>query len=482
MATTSHALSAPDRRQALVAAVLGGGFLVLGVAVAAKPVVVAALVVMALGAVVAIQRPHAVVFAAVILLSVVPVYAAPKLGPLALNPVVLACWLAAGALVLLALLGDGGSRFTAIDGAMALYFGLLLLPVLYGIRPKTDYIALAFTALGPFLAMRLVIPRLPISWLPRAFAISAAVALPFVLYESATGTNPFERFDYNPTVFAAWAESQFRFGVLRAEGAFGQAISLSQFAATVMLLAIGGAVLTARARSRLWWLATIVVAGTLLVLSLSRTGWVVLFLGVVLIGVAVTTGVARSRLAALLVATVAFALGALAVAGLSSVVLRLFDDSQLSGSNDYREVLIHRALRGDGLAWLGYTRSSLGAGIEGTQASIDNAYLAIAAFWGYVGLIGFCGIVAAVALAVWERRGTARALVPAVTLANLIGLFQVGINTQTGFWLWMLVGASAAAMAAPDAPPSLLPKLPALHRSRARPREPASPTSGARGW
>jgi hypothetical protein len=138
--------------------------------------------------------------------------------------------------------------------------------------------------------------------------------------------------------------------------------------------------------------------------------------------------------------------------GLDSSVLRLVDDNSLSGSNDYRRLLIERALRGEGLSWFGETHSALGAGIVDGSASVDNAYLAIAADWGYVGLIGFAGVAAGVAISAWRLRGSAWALIPAVALANYAGLFEVAINTQTQYWLWMLVGGCAGALSLLSAP------------------------------
>jgi hypothetical protein len=63
-------------------------------------------------------------------------------------------------------------------------------------------------------------------------------------------------------------------------------------------------------------------------------------------------------------------------------------------------------------------------------------------------MIGLIGVGLAVASVLWKLRGEPWALIPAVTLANLIGLFQVAINTQTKYWLWMLVGACAGAAVA----------------------------------
>ncbi len=135
--------------------------------------------------------------------------------------------------------------------------------------------------------------------------------------------------------------------------------------------------------------------------------------------------------------------------GADSSLMRLVADEELSGSNDYRQILLQRALRGEGLALFGMRESPLGAGIEsgGVGVSIDNAYLAVAAEWGYVGGAGLALVGLAVAYVLLRQPRGPWALVPAVALANFVGLGAVAIFTQTEFWLWMLVGGAAAAYA-----------------------------------
>jgi hypothetical protein len=439
------------------AAALALGFIALGLLVAAAPLIAIALVLLVLAVTGAVARPVVLGLLAVAVLGLVPVYAAPKFGPLEADPAVLLSWMAAGGALLGFAVGRQRGQVTALDGCMAAYVGLLFLPVLFGARERGDYLSLIFATVGPYLGMRLIVPQLGASWLPRAFALSALLALPTVLYEALSGTNPFDAFQFNAAEAAAWGEAQYRFGVLRAEGAFGQAISLSQFAGTVMVLALGSAVLARDKLTRRLWGGVLLAAGAMLALSYSRTGWIIFGLGVVLVAVFVLQGRARLRLLYALAAALVLGGLALEVAGLMDSVLRLVNDDTLSNSNNYREVLLQRALRGEGLAWFGLKQTALGAGIDAGGASIDNAYLDIASSWGYVGLIGFVGVALGVAGALWRLRGTAWALVPAITLANFAGLFQVAINTQTQFWLWMLVGGTAAACAVPAATASRSP-------------------------
>jgi hypothetical protein len=438
----------PRVRLVLSALMAAAACVVVGLAVAIQPVAVLALVVVALGALVAVQRPDALAFAAVVLLAVVPVYWAPKAGFLELDPSVVACWGAAAAGLLAILVGRASFRATPLDWAIAAYLGLFALPVLFGVRRHGEYLHLAFGLLGPYLAMRLLVPRLPVEWLGRGFAVAALLALPTAVYERLTFSNPFFRLSLNGAEYQTWADEQVRFGLLRAEGAFGHAISLSLFSANAMLFALGWFVLARTPRSRWRWLAVFVAGGISLALSYSRTGWVAFGVGVALVALGVTTGRVRLRLLGSLVGAVAAAFAALSALGLGASLLQLVSDDRLSASNNFRQILLERALRGEGLALFGLERSSLGSGIDTTGASIDNAYLDVAASWGYVGGAALVLVGLTVAATLWRIRGSRWALLPAVTLANFAGLAVAAIITQIGIFLWMLVGASAGAYAA----------------------------------
>lgn len=449
VSTLAPLFSRPPRvLRALIPLLTGAGLVIFGLVVAVQPVAAVGLVVAGIGVATAVTHPQAVGFVSIFALTLVPVYAAPAAGPLVTHPSVLAAWLAAGGLLLLVYLGRDTVRLNVVDLAMAGFFGLFALAVLFESRERGEYITVVFTTLGPYLAMRLLVPRLDATWLPRAFAAATLASLPFVLYEAITSINLFSSLEFNPVESAVWGEVQNRFGVQRGEGAFGQAISLSQFAGTAMLLALGAAVMTRQAAARRIWMLVIVAGAAMLALSYSRTGWLIFGIGVVIIALAVTTGQTRARLLWTLAAVVVLGGLVLYGSGLNESVLRLVNDDSLAGSNDFREILLRRALRGDGIAFFGLPDSPLGSGIDGAASSIDNAYLATAAEWGWAGMIGLIGVGLAVASVLWKLRGQPWALIPAVTLANFLGLFQVAINTQTKYWLWMLVGACAGAAVA----------------------------------
>jgi hypothetical protein len=157
------------------------GLIVFGLLVAAQPVAAVGLVVVGIGVAAAATRPQAVGFVAIAVLGLVPVYSAPAAGPLVTHPSVLASWMAAGGLLLLIFLGQDTFKLTVVDLAMAVFFGLFALAVLFESREKGDYITIVFTTLGPYLAMRLLMPRMDVNWLARAFAVAMLISLPFVV-------------------------------------------------------------------------------------------------------------------------------------------------------------------------------------------------------------------------------------------------------------------------------------------------------------
>jgi len=419
-----------------------------GVAVAAKPLPVIGLALLAVGGLLALRRPDVVGFASIIALALVPVYSVPSVGPLAGHPAVFASWIAAGAVLLAVVLGHGTLRMTVVDWAFAGLILALGLSVLAGAHPPSDFISLVWVTAGPYVGMRLLIPRMRADWLPRAFAVAALVALPLAIHEAVTQTNQFTGFVLNDGAGKVWATDQFRFGVLRVEGAFGHGIAMSMFAATVMLFAFGCAVLTGdRVRRRLW-LAVFAGAAVMLAVTHSRTGFAVLGAGVLLTALGVATGRARLRMLAVCAALIAVATPVLTVTGAGESLMRLANDDRLDASTNYREVLLERALRGEGLTLFGTEDSSLGAGIDSEGASVDNMYLDVAADWGYVSLAGILAVVVALAICLWRLRGAgAWSLLPMAAAANFAGLFVVAFITQMEFYVWMLVGASSGALA-----------------------------------
>jgi len=442
---------APALGRLAFAAGAAAACVVLGVAAAMQPLVVVGLVVLGVGGLFAMLRPTAVALLGVVAVALVPVYAAPRVGPIDVDPAVMASWGAAAGLLLLVALGRETVRPHLLDGAVALYLGLLALPVLFKVREVGEYLQLVLSTAGPYLAMRLVVPRVRPDWIPRAFALAALLALPLAVYEFASSTNPFEGLAIN-TAESLALDEQIRFGVRRTEGAFGHAIGLSSFAGTVMMLALGSAALAVRRGAQWAWLVVVVAAAMMLSFAFSRTGWIVFGVGVALIALRVLTGRTRARLIGTLVGATALGAVLIVALGLDSLLLGLVGDERLSKSNNYRDILIQRALRGEGLALFGLRDSPLGAGIDAfVGVSIDNAFLDIAANWGYVGGAGFVLVTLAVAFVYVRQPPGPWALVPAVTLANFAGLLVAAILTQMEFWLWMLIGATAGAYAVTQA-------------------------------
>ena len=119
--------------------------------------------------------------------------------------------------------------------------------------------------------------------------------------------------------------------------------------------------------------------------------------------------------------------------------------SQLTNSNAYRLQLFVNALSPGRLALFGTKAASLTAGILPGYNSVDSAYLFIADQWGIVSMVALLSVAGAVAVSLWRlRREGVWSSVAAITLANFVGLLFVALITQQSFYIWALVGATAA--------------------------------------
>jgi len=440
----------------LVAAVLLAE-VVLAAAVPGRPIVVAAALAGAI-ALLAIWRPRLIALPVVASLAFLPVYMSPSAGPLTLEPTVCGLWLVAFAVGVRLLAGEGGLRPTLLDGAVAAFATMLFLSVAVGGSDASDLVHHAFTWFGPYLGVRLLLQRHPD---PRAIALTlvaaAVAAVPLLVVEVATGSNPFLPLARAGGAFEIWGDQQARLGADRAEGAWGHPIALSMFLGTTALLALVGGVLAPAGRRRAAWLTGALVLLVALALTLSRTGWIVLVVGAVLAAAALAP-VHRRRLAGLALAAVLLVLAA--STALPEVVpspLALFsgDSAEVDDSGDYRRWLFRQALQPGTLGAFGQPERPLSQALGGDDASIDNAYLVIAQDWGVLAMVGFLLIAGALLVELWRLRGAGMAAaLPAVALANLAGLGFVALITQQQVLVWVLIGAVAGIAAArrPGAP------------------------------
>jgi len=153
----------------------------------------------------AVVRPRVVGVLALIFIALVPVYAAPELGALELQPSVCAFWLCALGTAVMIIGRDERLSFSGVDAAVGLFAVATLMSVLAGARTPTEWVQNTFYWLGPYLGLRLLIARTrDATWLPRAFVFTAATVVPFAAYEFVSGKNLFLHLNFNKALGAIW--------------------------------------------------------------------------------------------------------------------------------------------------------------------------------------------------------------------------------------------------------------------------------------
>jgi hypothetical protein len=436
---------------ALVAAAICAETLIALVFVA-RPVQMAALAIAVSMTVIAVLRPPLMATIAWLAIALVPVYAAPEVGPVVFHAAVGAFWLVALGSAVAIRAREERLSFSVVDVGMALFIIMAMTSVLVGGRPMSDFMQAAFVWLGCYLGMRLLFSYdLTPEWLSQRFVLAGLVVLPLVLYEVATGDNPFFAISVNGKEAEIWATAQDRFGTPRVEAAFGHAIALGMFLASAAVFCISMA-LHRRGQMRWLWVGLAAAFVAAMVPTVSRTGWVVLSLGVVLLAVGTAdrmgrrwlAGLVGTVIAAVVLLSVAVPQESIGVGGLSGSTVP--NSSEVRGSNLQRQILLDNALTSDALTLFGSGLEPKLANGTGTgNDSVDNAYLALADSWGIVpaAAFGFLGLTLIGAI-LRSRRDRAWSVVPAVALANFIGLLFVALITQQEFFIFALVGAAAA--------------------------------------
>lgn len=424
---------------------------ILAAALVKSPLMIAALLVASSATVLALLRPPLMATIAWFALVLIPVYAAPRAGPLDLNPAVLAFWLVA--------IGAGAAlhsrrevlRPSVIDGAMGLFLLATLLSAVVGARLPTEFVSAGFVWIGCYGGMRILLAHdLAPEWFISRFILAGAAVLPFVAYEALTADNIFFSLAVSGTDAAEWATSQDRLGSTRIEASFGHAIALAMFMASALVFCLA---LASKRRHLVRWAALVGAAGfgLAMVATVSRTGWVVLGIGLLLLVVSTVDRLGRRWLWGLISAAV-LAVIVLAVvlpnesvdpAGLTGSSA---SSTEIRGSNQQRQILIRQALDPDKLSLFGNEQAeSLTAGTGTGNESVDNGYLAIASGWGIVPACALLLIALSLFVAVIRaRRDVLWSAVPAVALANFVGLGFVALITQQEFFIFALAGAAAA--------------------------------------
>ncbi len=434
--------------------VLLGGFL--GVALVAKPTLVLGLVAVVLALIgigVAFVRPGLAFGGLVVLMVLLPTYASPSIGPILFIPAAAASWVLAGALMWRNMVTEGVLfRPNYVDYAVGAFVGLMAVSVSFSAQvAPTDLVHFMFMWAGPYLGARLLLSKVesPVKVVAISFAAMTAVLAPIAVAESLGGSNPFFNLNFNSGEFELWASQIDRFGSVRAVTSFGHPIAFSMFLAASALLSIAMGISSAEAKARYTWYALAVVAIGTMALALSRTGWVMLAVGVVALALITVRGTIRTRLITLLALVIGVVLVTSVVMPEELQVLPGLGGAQEANyqtSGLYREALLERALEPGVLGLWGNEIDQVTPNVQYGTAT-DNAYIILADTWGLIPTFALFGVGIALLVVVgasYGLPGEPIAILPIVAFTCLVAIFFVAFITQQQVMIWLAVGAAGA--------------------------------------
>lgn len=395
----------------------------------------------------AFARPALVVGLGFAALAAIPMTSAPARSVLILHPGLVLLWAAVGALVVKNVLAGARARLTLVDGLAIALSVVLVLPVAAGVRAPVELGRLLFLWAGPYLVARLLVSRYGVHALLRTVVLAALALVPFAVFEAATGTNVFLSLPKSTSAAPEFLQSVARLGGQRAQASFGHPIALAMLFATASLLAAGLAA-TQRGRARIAWMLAAGVLAAAQITTLSRTGWVIVVLGVLLVVVTAPRVLRRPARVVGGVAVVAALVALVAVGPARALILPSAVEpagGEVQRSGAYRTALIQFAIRPGTLKPLGQTQ--LPRGPQGNR-SIDNQYIYFGILWGVVPLAPFILLPFAVLLALRRvRRDVLSVVVLAAVVGNFAALTGVALFTQQQLYFWLLVGAASGIVA-----------------------------------
>jgi hypothetical protein len=441
---------------ALLAGLLG---VVLGAAIAVKPLLVGAFFALALAGVcvhAALKRPEATFGGLVLVMALIPTYAAPKVGSLLFVPAAAAAWLIAVALSWRNVMVKGFiARLTVVDLAALVFAILMTISLAFSLRASfSDYKGLLFLWGGPYLAARLLLAdsKHPVKTVALYFAIATAILAPIAVAEALGASNPFFNLDFNSTEFSVWASQINRFGQIRAVTSFGHPIAFSMFLAASALLSIAMGISAHERNRRYAWYAIAAVAVGAQALALSRTGWLMIAVGVVAIALISVRGPIRKRLTTLFAIVIGVVLVTSIVMPHELQVLPGVghaSESSYQTSGLYRQALLHRALEPGILHLWGNPVNRITPAVNSEfGTATDNAYIILADTWGLLPTFALFGVGAALLVATLRSYGQVKepiAILPIVAFTSLVAIFFVAFITQQQVMVWLLIGGAAAA-------------------------------------
>ena len=340
---------------------------------------VLALAVLVLVAVVALRFPRPGLYAAVALIALVPIYwGRPTLGR---SLVAVPATVAALALILPALTLIRDVRPQALDAWYVAFIGFLALAGFLNVSHGTGAgLGILWRYLLPYVVWR----ALSVRWLNFRALLWVLVAAGCVLSglameERATGSNPF--FTWVRPVYQAdqWARSNYRNGVIRTEGSFGEPISFGLFLAVCVIAAVALVVTVKQLQLQLVLLGAAAVMMVAIVDTQSRVA-----LGVAVVGAAVyLLRVFSPRRAARIVVIGAIAVAAVVMTPLAGEIQHAISSQQgtslEAASAQYRLTVLDVLERPSSYSLIGHRNdqatgvSDLGV-IQSGLKSLDNEY------------------------------------------------------------------------------------------------------------
>lgn len=451
--TAEAVLTSPAATLPLV--ILAGALV--GVMLVAKPLVIfglLALVLAGLGLAVAFARPELAFGGLVAILALIPTYASPSVGPILFIPAAAAGWVIAVGLMWrnLALRGH---LFKAnyIDAAVGAFLLLMAISISFSARAElTDYVHNMFMWAGPYFGARVLIADVkhPVKVVATSFAAMVVVLAPIAVAESLGGSNPFYNLNFNSGEFGLWASQIDRFGSVRAVTSFGHPIAFSMFLAVSALLSIAMAISSSETKPRVVWYSLAAVSIGTMALALSRTGWVMVAVGVVILAAVTVRGAIRTRLITLLVIVVLVVLFTSMVLPHELQVLPGFghaSESNYQSSGLYREALLERALQPGVLGLWGNVHNMVTPAVQFGTAT-DNAYIILADAWGLIPTFALFSVAAGLLVAIgraYGLPGEPLAILPIVAFTCMVAIFFVAFITQQQAMIWLLIGVAAGA-------------------------------------
>lgn len=392
--------------------------------------------------------------AVVVSLAVAPVYMVPNLQAFSPEPTAVLAAVVAGIVLVRHRIP---AKLTAIDWLFVATCSAMVLAALVGPPRIFSTLSMLFLWVPAYVVGRAIVVR---EFGSQTFVLAVAamgvVTVPFIALEWATGENPFLSLATGRSEFTAlWGREDVRLGGHpRTEGAFGHPLSMALVVSSAAVFCVAMAVKT-RGIRRVSWCALTACLAVAQATTDERSGWVVLAVGLCLF--AATAIPPRKRLRhgfTIITLGVPIALGVYQFVGKSADYSGSTAAAR-ADSTKYRQELYAHAFDPGAIPPFGnvVTRTSnpFADAVRPGFNSVDSAYLQFGSEYGLIALLGFLGIVGATVVVAFRARGTWQAVIPAVVIADFVGLLVIGFQTQMTVFVWLMVGATSGVVGARSA-------------------------------